>query len=93
MVGCGRDQGCHLPVQGAVAEYRESLMAECVVYVNATVHTKGSVPFPNSLEREHCNCAVLYVALSLSLSARLHVIFTLVISGLLRGLHFQLLSM
>ena len=32
MVGCGR--GCHLPVQSAVAEYRESLMTQCVMHAN-----------------------------------------------------------
>ena len=37
MAGCGR--GCHLPVHTAVAEYRESLVTQCVVHVNATAHT------------------------------------------------------
>ena len=37
MVECGR--GCHLPVHSAVAEYRESLMTQCVVHVNVIVHT------------------------------------------------------
>ena len=48
MVGCGR--GCHLPVQSAVAEYRESLVIQCVVHANATLsmqheYKEASVPY------------------------------------------------
>ena len=37
MVGCVRR--CHLPAQRAVAEYRESLMTQCIMHANATAHT------------------------------------------------------
>ena len=37
MVGCGR--GCDLPVQSALAEYRESLVTQCVMHANAIAHT------------------------------------------------------
>ena len=47
MVGCGG--GCHLPVQSAVAEYRESLMTQRVAPFNggtdlleSLVHTRTS---------------------------------------------------
>ena len=50
MVGCGR--GCHLPVQSAVAEYRESLLTQCIMHVIVIAHTtwlgvhlkEGTVP-------------------------------------------------
>ena len=48
MVGCGR--GCQLPVQSTVADYRESLMAQCVAHVSAIVHTKWHMVHRSHLE-------------------------------------------
>ena len=54
MVGCGR--GCHLLAQGAVVEYRESLMKQYVMHANATAHTTSLVvPFQGG-------CSAVFVA-------------------------------
>ena len=44
MVGCG--SGCHFRVQSALAEYRESLVTQCVMQCYYPSHmTSCTVPF------------------------------------------------
>ena len=65
MVGCGG--GCHLPVQSAVAEYRESLVTQRVAPFNGGTDPLESLVHTRTSSREalaHITCtSAIYIIL------------------------------